>query len=540
MFGERLASLNRAVAGSVVGRYFRLRGSGCSRPRDTDFTTEVQAGVTAFLALAYIIGLNAAIVAESGGTCVCVPAPGALGANLQCKNDIAYLSCKREFQRDIAAATSVVTGIGSVLMGVLANLPIELSCGLGATVFFVYNMVGYHGSGEISYHTALGAVFFEGLVFILLTLLGVRQWLAKLLPASLKHATCVGLGLFICFIGMREDTGIGLIGPNATTFVSLSGCNPATRDLNIQECESDILNSPKTLLGIMGVILMTVLTMFRVRGAILIGILVVSMVSWIRHTPFTYFPDNETGNPAYEYFTSIVDFHTLKNTMVILSFDIWSRKALLALATLLYLDLLDTTGTIFTHASMMDMVDEDGDFDGATSAFLCDGATISIGSLFGMPPVTALLDSGIGITEGGRTGIVAIVAGVLFFLSTILTPIFTSFPPWATGPSLIMVGVLMSRNATMIPWEFPGEAVPAFLTITLMPLTFSVVNGILAGILSYILIHILARIITFATHGSLVPLSPLDSDDCDLNDRRVSTLPPWISALKACFSRWFS
>ncbi|KAJ9053132.1 hypothetical protein DSO57_1027390 [Entomophthora muscae] len=324
---------------------------------------------------------------------------------------------------------------------------------------------------------------------------------------------------------MRQDIGIGLIGPNTTTFVALSGCKPENRNPITQECPSNGVHNPTTILGLGGVLLMTILTLFRVRGAILIGILVVSIVSWIRHTPFTYFPDNPSGQVAYDYFTTIADFHTLRNTMAVLSFNIWDRKVVLPLATMLYIDLLDTTGTIFTHAAMMDMVDENGDFDGATTAFLCDGATIAIGSLFGMPPVTALLDSGIGITEGGRTGIVAIVAGILFFLSAIWTPIFTSFPPWATGPSLIMVGVLMSRNSTMIPWEFPGEAVPAFLIITIMPLTFSVENGILAGIISYVIIHVLARIITFATHGSLVPLSPPDSDDYDLNERRVSILP---------------
>ncbi|KAJ9053131.1 hypothetical protein DSO57_1027389 [Entomophthora muscae] len=529
-----MKNLNNRVALSVVGRYFKLRGSDSTRPRDTDFITEVKAGLTVFLALAYIVGLNAAVMAESGGPCVCSQATG---SDVQCKVDVSYLACKEEFRKDVAVTTSIVTGIGSVLMGALANLPIELSCGMGTTVYFVYNMVGYHGSGGIPFHVALSAVFLEGIVFVLLTLLGVRQWVVRLVPATIKHATSVGVGLFICFVGMREDTGIGLIGPNTTTLVSLSGCTEENRDPVTQQCLQGIMQSPKTVLGMVGLVAMVVMSMFRVRGAILLSIFGISIASWIRQTQFTYFPSTPLGDAAFSYFSRVFDIHPITNTLGILSFDFSNWRVPIALLTMMYVDLINSTGVIFTQASMMDMVDADGDFERATLAFLCDGVTTAVGSLFGVPPVTAHFDSSIGIAEGGRTGIVAIVAGILFLLLALLTPIFTSFPPWATGPSLIMIGVMMARPASMVPWEYPGEAVPAFLTIATIPLSFSVPYGILAGILSYTSIHILSRLIAFATRGSLVPLIPPDDYDLESNRRKLTFLPPWITALKAWFDK---
>ncbi|KAJ9056264.1 hypothetical protein DSO57_1035028 [Entomophthora muscae] len=499
------------------------------------FSTEVQAGIAAFLAQAYVIGLSASVIAESGGTCECLPPVGATGKALLCLEDAVYLACKASFKKDLATAVSVVTGLGSILMGAVSNLPIQVSVGMGTGVYFVYSMVGFHGSSGLKYPVALGAVFLEGLVFILLTLLGVRQWMGKVFPASLKHATTVGLGLFISFIGFRQSSGIGLVGPDPETLVALSGCTVFNQDPETHACLSGVMQDPVTWLGLAGLLLISLLLMFRVRGAMLIGILLVSFISWIRHTPVTYFPDTPEGDALFDYFKSIAGFHKIESILGIVKIDATHAQVWVAMLTMLYVDLLDATGTIFAQASLMDIIDSSGDFEGATMAFLCDGAAICIGAFLGVPPVTALLESGVGIAEGGRTGIVAIVTGLLFFLSVFLSPIFTSFPPWATGPAVIVIGALMTQSVTRIRWDYPGEAVPAFLTIILMPLTFSVAYGILAGIISYVALNSLSKLVTFISRGRFVaPLPPAEEDP---ESKDYSLSPPWLPALKALWRK---
>ncbi|KAJ9084457.1 hypothetical protein DSO57_1024241 [Entomophthora muscae] len=533
-----LQGLNARVANSWVGLFFKLRGSTSARPRDTDFITEIKAGISTFLAMSFIIAVNSALVAESGATCECNPPPGATGPALICVGDVVYSACKATIRKDMVTATSVVSGIGSLLMKIFANLPIGLSCGMGINVYFVYNVVGFHGSGGIPYRTALAAVFIEGLVFIALTLMGIRQWIARLLPNSLKHATCVGIGLFLCFVGFRQATGIGLVGPDPATFVTLSGCTLANQDED-HVCKEGIMQNPTTWLGLGGLVLITFLIMLRVRGAMLVGILVVSILSWIRHTNITYFPDTPEGDALFANFSSIVGFHPIQNTLAVLDFDFTQSQLWIALLTMLYVDILDATGTIFSLVSLVDIVEPTGDFEGATTAFLCDAASISIGSLFGVPPVTAFLESGVGISEGGRTGIVAVVVSILFFISIFFSPIFASFPPWATGPALIVVGSLMARCASFIPWEFPGEALPAFLTIAVMPLSFSVAYGILAGIISYAALSLLSKLVIFSSRGRIRPLLPPIDDQSD-NSQNISFVPSWIPACKTRFKEWKS
>lgn len=528
-------TVNSWMASTWVGRYFQLRGSDAREPRDADFMTEIQAGVTAFLAQAYVIGLTASVVSESGGTCKCIPPLGATGKALLCVEDAAYLACKAAFKKDLATAVSVVTGLASILMGAVSNMPIQVSVGMGTGVYFVYSMVGFHGSSGLSYPVALGAVFLEGIVFILLTLLGVRQWMGRVFPAGLKHATTVGLGLFISFIGFTRSSGIGLVGPNPETIVALSGCTVANEDPITHACLSGVMQDPITWLGLAGLMLISLLLMFRVKGAMLFGILLVSVISWIRHTPVTYFPDTPEGDALFDYFKSIAGFHKIESILGIVQIDVNHAQVWIAMLTMLYVDLLDATGTIFAQASLMNIVDASGDFPGATMAFLCDGAAICMGAFLGVPPVTALLESGVGIAEGGRTGIVAIVTGLLFFLSVFLSPIFTSFPPWATGPAVIVIGALMTQSVTRIRWDYPGEAIPAFLTIILMPLTFSVAYGILAGIISYVFLNSSSRLITFLSRGRYTPLLPPDEEDS--SSKVYSLSPPWFPALKTMWTR---
>ncbi|KAI9297438.1 hypothetical protein K502DRAFT_101362 [Neoconidiobolus thromboides FSU 785] len=536
-----IENLNDKISTSFIGRYFKLRGSGRSGSRDTTFSTEILAGLTTFVTMTYIIAVNSLIVADSGGTCVCNAVEGAVGPAAICVGDPIYEACQYTIKKDIVTATCVVSGISSILMGLVANLPIGLSSGMGLNAYFVYNVVGFHGVGGsgISYQTALAAVFIEGLIFILLTVLGVRQWIVKLLPQSLKHSMCAGIGLFLTFIGLQSSAGIGLIGHSAATLVTLGGCPTDKIDPVTQQCLSNTMESPTLWMGIFGLIIIANLTMFRCKGAMLYGILLVSIISWFRNTTVTYFPDTVKGNEMYDFFKQVVGFHSIEKTLGALDFSMSHGNIWLALVTFLYVDILEATGNIFALADLAKITDEEGNIEGGTLAFLCDAISISIGAVFGVPPVTAFLESGVGIAEGGKTGITAIVIGIMFFLSTFLAPIFASFPPWATGPALIVVGSLMCQNLTKVPWEHPGEAIPAFLTVAIMPFTYSIAYGLLAGIFSYIAFNLLAFIIEKISFGKLKATRPPPRPISEATTFSLSQLaPPWVPAVTKRYRQW--
>ncbi|KAG9061175.1 hypothetical protein KI688_007513 [Linnemannia hyalina] len=482
MAGSILDRLNQSVAQSRVGKYFCLEGSGARRERvGSKFTTEIRAGLTTFVTMAYIISVNALIVTDSGGPCVCENAEDPV-----CLTDPAYNECLGTLKLDMITATAAIACISTLLMGLFANLPIGLAPGMGLNAYFTYTVVGFHGGNKIKYETALAAVFVEGLLFILLSFFGVRQWLARLIPQSIKIASGAGIGLYLCFIGMQTSAGIGLIGADAATLVHLDGCD---RDATGVCIDGTHMRSPTTWMGIFGFILISILLTLRVKGSVLYGILAVSILSWIRGTNFTYFPYTPAGEASFDYFKKVVTFHPIQMTFAKMNFDLNNHEIWIALITFLYVDIMDTTGTLYSMAKFGGYMYRNGDFDGSTAAFLCDASSITIGALFGVPPVTAYIESGAGITEGGRTGLTSIFTAFLFFVSLFFSPIFASFPPWATGPALIVVGSMMAKSVQSINWNYVGDAIPAFLTIALMPLSYSISYGLIAGIGTYAAIN---------------------------------------------------
>ncbi|KAL6858779.1 hypothetical protein ACP4OV_017781 [Aristida adscensionis] len=494
---EAEAAVNRAVAASRVGRYFKLDA------RKSTFTKELRAGAATFLTMAYIISINAAILTDSGGPCTardCTPPVGtanstaAPGPECTAGANPGYEQCLARTKSDLIVATAVVAMAGSFAMGVLANLPLALAPGMGANAYFAYNMVGFHGSGAIPYRTALAVVMLEGIVFFLLSAAGLRSKLARLIPRNIRLASAVGIGLFLAFTGLQAHEGVGLIGASPSTLVTLTACSevdPATG-----ACLGGTMRSPTFWLGAVGFLLTATCLARDVKGGMIYGILFVTAVSWIRGTSVTVFPDTPAGDAGFAYFKKVVDFHTITSTAGKPSFagfrhgEVW-----LALLTLLYVDVLDTTGTMYSMAEYGGFTTGDGGaaaaagFEGEYRAFLVDAGSTVLSAGLGSTTVTTYIESAAGIREGGRTGLTAVTVAACFLASLFFAPLLTSVPPWAAGPSLVLVGAMMMRVAREIEWGDMKEAVPAFVTVALMPLSFSIANGIIAGLAVYVALH---------------------------------------------------
>ncbi|EJD00393.1 uncharacterized protein FOMMEDRAFT_22208 [Fomitiporia mediterranea MF3/22] len=495
---------NARVAASAFGRWFRLEGSGHPRQRvGSRFFTEIRAGITTWAAMAYIISVNASILSQSGGTCVC-PAT----STDMCQTDATYGACVNEVQRDLITATAAAAALASFLMGLFANIPVGLAPGLGLNAYFTFSIVGFHGSGSTTYKEALAAVFLEGWIFFILSILGVRQWLARAMPHSLVMAVGAGIGLFIAFIGL-SSSGLFVIGGDVTNLVGLGGCKPEDMvDGMANFCARHVLQSPTTWLGVfVGGILTVFLMLYRVRGSILIGIFLVAIISWPRNTAVTYFPHNETGDDLFSFFKQVVTFRPLKTTGAAIDWHSYSTgRVWYALITFLYVDILDTTGTLYSMAKFAGLRDPvTMDFENSTIAYCVDAFSISMGALMGTSPVTAFVESATGISEGGKTGITAMVTGVMFFISVFFAPIFASIPGWATGGALVIVGSLMIRNVREINWDYVGDSVPAFLTLIMIPLTYNIAYGVIAGIGSYVLLNFFPYLIRKLTGDRIVP-----------------------------------
>ncbi|KAK2672984.1 Nucleobase cation symporter 2 family [Fusarium oxysporum f. sp. vasinfectum] len=507
---------NRKIAASPVGRWFQLEGSGHPRERKGSlFFTEIRAGLATFFAMAYIIAVNSSIVSESGGPCICPTYKD--GA---CVPDEAYQLCVAEVKRDAVTATAAISALATFFMGLLANLPVGLApC----------------GSGPVPYELALTAIFIEGFIFFGLALFGMRQWLARAIPRCIKLATSVGIGLFLTLIGLTYSEGIGLIVGAVSTPMELAGCESQYRDPDTGLCpSSQKMRSPTLWIGIFcGGIFTVLLMMYRVKGAIIAGILLVSIISWPRDTPVSYFPYDTLGDDRFNFFKKVVDFHEIKHTLNVLQFNISGHSGQfgLALITFLYVDILDCTGTLYGMARFANLVDPvTQDFEGSSIAYMVDALSISIGAVFGVPPVTAFVESGAGISEGGKTGLTAMVAGICFFISIFFAPIFASIPPWATGCVLVLVGSMMVGAVTEINWRYMGDAVPAFLTIAIMPFAYSIADGLIAGICTYMLINTVVLVIKVVSGGRIVPPNYEERDGWTW---RIpgGFLPPWLNRL---------
>jgi len=493
--------LNEKVAASRFGRYFQLEGSGHKRERKgTRFSTEIRAGLTTFFAMAYIISVNASIISDTGGTCVCE----GTADDPTCDANVDYMNCVYGIKLDLITGTTAASIIATFLMGVLANLPLGLAPGMGLNAYFTYTVVGYHGSGKISYETALAAVFIEGIIFFVLSILGIRQWLARIIPMSIKIAMGCGIGLYLCFIGLQSSAGIGLVTLDTSTLVALGACPAAAMDEN-GSCLWGHMTNGTTYMGLLGLMIMAILLLYRARGAILIGIVFIAITSWPRVNSVTYFPYTAAGDQMFDYFKQVVTFRPMQNTLARFNFDLSTSDVWIALITFLYVDIMDTTGTLYSMARYGGFTDASGDFEHSTWAFMSDALSITIGSCFGTSPCTAFIESGAGISEGGKTGITALTICFGFFISLFFAPIFASFPPWATGPALILVGSMMLSSVGNINWNYPGDSIPAFLTLTVMPFTYSIAYGVIAGVISYIIINGFVWVVDKITFGRITP-----------------------------------
>lgn len=483
-----MKSLDVSVSNSRVGKFFKLEA------RKTSFTQEFRAGTATFLTMAYIISVNATILADSGGTCsisdctVLVNQTSSFPPeDCKLKPNPGYERCLAKVKNDLVVSTALTSMIGSLAMGLFANLPLGLAPGMGPNAYLAYTLIGFHGSGLISYQTAMAVVLVEGILFLATAVFGLRAKLARFLPNPIRLACAAGIGLFIAFVGLQANQGVGLIGPDPSTLVTVSACshkNPATG-----ECTGGVMRSPTFWLGTIGFLITCYCLMKNIKGSMIYGIVFVTAISWFRGTPVTIFPYTPVGDSMHEYFKKVVDFHKIESMAGAISFTNFNRSDVwIALVTLLYVDVLATTGTLYTMAEVAGFVNEKGSFEGEYLAFMVDAAATILGAALGMPPIATYIESSAGIREGGRTGLTAIVVGVYFGLSCFFTPLLTSVPPWATGPSLVIVGVMMMKVVKDIDWNNVREAAPAFMTIILMPLTYSISNGIIAGIGIYVVL----------------------------------------------------
>ncbi|EGU77478.1 hypothetical protein FOXB_11990 [Fusarium oxysporum f. sp. conglutinans Fo5176] len=481
---------NRSVATSFIGRFFRLQGSSHSKEIDgTTFLKEVRAGATTFAAMTYIIAVNVSSFKKS-------------------TDEIT------EVRRDLVTATSAIAGLASLVFGLFTNLPIALAPGMGLNAYFAFQVVGYNGSGSIPYGVALTAVFTEGLIFVFLALTGMRQWLVKLIPSTIKSATGAGIGLFLTEIGLSYGSGIGAItgGFNATP-LAIAGCPVDRINPDTQMCEGGIMTSPKLWTAICaGGLLTAYLMAFRVKYAFIIGIAFVSILSW--PIPSTLW----TGTSANTALNSPSRSSPFSSTFFIHSDLPFTDK--------LSVDIIDATATMFSMVRFCGVVDDrDGDFPRSTLAYCCDAISISISALFGCSPVTAFIESGAGIAEGGRTGLTATTTGFLFLLSIVFGPIFSSVPPWATGPALILVGCMMARQITEINWRYIGDTLPSFVVIAFVPFSYSVAYGIIAGMFLYTALNLMISLTVRISGGRIEP------DNYDMKEYWTWKAPgrkPWF------------
>jgi adenine/guanine/hypoxanthine permease len=356
---------------------------------------------------------------------------------------------------------------------------------MGLNAYFAYQVVGFHGTGRLTYGQALAAVFIEGFIFTFLSLIGMRQWLVRLLPTSVKVASGCGIGLFLAIVGLSYSAGIGAITGGATaTPLALGGCPPQYLDATTGACDGHQMTNPQLWIGLtLGGFVTAYLMSYKVKSAIIVGIAIVSIVSWPRATTYTYFPYTPEGQDRFDFFKKVVGFHAIQHTKNAIDWSVFKAPSQFALAlfTFLYVDIIDCTATLYSMARFSGVVDpETGAFPRSTIAYCTDALSISVGAVLGTSPVTAFIESGAGIAEGGRTGLTAITTGICFLISIFFAPIFASIPPWATGCTLVLVGCMMMRQIVFVNWRYIGDAVPAFVTLMFMPFSYSVAYGLIA------------------------------------------------------------
>lgn len=417
----------------------------------TDVRTEVIAGVTTFMTMAYILAVNPNILEASGMD---------RGA--------------------VFTATALSAFIATCLMALLSNYPFVLAPGMGLNAYFAYTVV--LGMGY-SWQQALAAVFVEGLIFILLSLTNVREAIFNSIPMNLKHAVSVGIGLFIAFIGLQNAK---IVVNNDSTLVSVFSFKSAVKDGTFNSMGITVL------LALIGILVTAVLLVKNIKGSILWGILITWGLGIICQFVGLYVPNPELG-----FFSLLPDLSngisvpSMAPTFMKMDFSIvFSLDFVVIMFAFLFVDMFDTLGTLIGVASKADMLDKDGKLPKIKGALLSDAVGTSVGAVCGTSTVTTFVESASGVAEGGRTGLTAIVAAILFGLSLFLSPIFLAIPSFATAPALIVVGFLMLTSITKIDFNDYTEAIPCFIAIIAMPFMYSISEGIAMGVISYVVINL--------------------------------------------------
>jgi len=396
-------------------------------PNVTSIRTEIIAGITTFLTMAYILAVN----------------PGIFSA----------LADQGMPTNAVFTATALAAIVGTLIMAVWAKKPFGLAPGMGLNAFFVYTVclgMGY------SWQFALTAILIEGIIFILLSIFKVRELIVDSIPTSMKAAISVGIGLYIAFIGLKSA---GVIVHSDATFVTLFD-----------------LTDRSGLLALIGIFITGLLVVLNVKGGILWGILVTTLIGIPMGV--TQFNGVASVPPSIEPIFFKFEFH-----------NIFTWDMLIVVFTFLFIDMFDTIGTVVGVSMKAGMVDENGKIDKIGRILMADAVATTVGSCLGASTTTTYIESAAGVGEGGRSGLTALVIACCFALALFLSPLFLAIPAAATGPALVIVGVMMCSSITKIDWNDYSEAIPAFITMLLMPLCYSISEGIMIGVIVYVILN---------------------------------------------------
>lgn len=423
------------------------------KENNTNVRTEITAGITTFMTMAYILAVNPSILGASGMDSTAV-----------------------------LLATCIASFIGTACMALMANMPFALSAGMGLNAYFTYTVVQGFG---YSWQVALLAVFIEGIIFILLSLTNVREAIFNAIPLSLKHAVSVGIGLFIAFIGLQNA---GITVNNESTLVSI-----------VSFTDNFTTSGISALLAIIGTFLIAVLYIKKVKGSILIGILATWILGIICQLTGLYVPTPDAGYYSLIPAFAMTDFTKLGETFgQCFNVDLGSVgivNFIIVIFSFLFVDMFDTLGTLIGVSSKAGMLDKNGRLPKIKPALLADAVATTAGAVLGTSTTTTYVESSAGVADGGRTGLTAMTTAFLFLISMFFAPVFTAVPSFATAPALIIVGFLMFSNITKIKFDEKNfvSAIPAYLCVLAMPLFYSISEGISIGVISYVVINLICK-----------------------------------------------
>lgn len=435
------------MVNDMLNKIFKLKEN------NTNVKTEITAGITIFMTMAYILAVNPNILSQAGMDSTAV-----------------------------LLATCIASFIGTACMALMANMPFALSAGMGLNAFFTYTVVQGFG---YSWQVALFAVFIEGIIFIILSLTNVREAIFNAIPISLKHGVSVGIGLYIAFIGL-QNAGLSVSNPSTLVSVVSFTDNFSTAGIS-------------ALLAVVGTLLTAILYIKRVKGSILIGILATWILGIICQLTGIYVPDIENEFYSLLPTFAMTDFSKLGETFgqcFNLDFsNVGIFNFIVIIFSFLFVDLFDTLGTLMGVSAKAGMLDENGKLPKIKPALLADSIATSAGAVLGTSTTTTFVESSAGVAVGGRTGLTSLTTAFLFLISMFFAPVFTAIPSFATAPALIIVGFLMFSNISEIKLSEKNytNAIPAYLCIIAMPLFYSISEGISIGVISYVLINLVCK-----------------------------------------------